>query len=335
MLGQILTLLVIGSFPIVSHAQEVEKTLCVDIGATRVKAAVLYPEISLEELQEISTIEFNSEGWLNESLPQIFNPSVPESLIQRIKCPFNRISFGITGLIMDSRTYILPERGIPYHLKQKCEEEAGVECFAETDTVIWTRGAMHWQKLIGQKITFPCLGITLGTGIGIVVLRSATDTPLLQTSLFDVPFKRFRHLCKDQTIEGTYDRLNRHELIGIPFFEWAKNQKFFESEEQINEEYNLRIIAFLEDMKEFLKNDLNININSIMIGGGNSRFISLKDLQTKLNSQIILLSPQHISQFGISPDIISLLGCLASPNCPSVEMLPSWEVALEVYTHSF
>jgi hypothetical protein len=58
-----------------------------------------------------------------------------------------------------------------------------------------------------------------------------------------------------------------------------------------------------------LENHFNIEVASLIIGGGNSRFLmASKDFHCKT----ILLTPSHLKAEGVSSDIIQLLGCHAN-----------------------
>jgi len=223
-----------------------KEILCADFGGTRIKAAVLHPNITLEELQNISTLAFESEGWMN--------------------------------------------------------------------------------KEFQREISFPCLGITLGTGIGVALLLSAKDIINIEISVLDTSFRRLFALVGDQPIQQEYGRPAPHDAIGRLYFNWMEKQNNF-SELSLQNDFNQRVLAFLLDLQEFL----NIEITSVMIGGGNSRFIHADALSEQLKKDILLLSPSEIGKFRVSPDIISLLGCLQLSDHKPVEMMPTWSEMLPWY----
>ncbi len=64
--------------------------------------------------------------------------------------------------------------------------------------------------------------------------------------------------------------------------------------------------AFLQDMREFISSTFSIQVASIMVGGGFSRFITPSE-NPPLPTMIF--SPQYLAQNNLSPDILQLLGC--------------------------
>jgi hypothetical protein len=306
--------------------------LCVDIGGTRIKAAILHPDITLEELQGISTLAFESKEWLNEDISRLFSPDTPGNLYEKIGVKYDEVSIGVRGPVKDGAYCVVPKEHLPREMKQKCQEAAKCPVFLECDTGIWARGALYWQSLIKQNISFPCLGITLGTGIGVVLISAPDDIINIEISVIDSPFERLCKLTKNQPLKQEYGRPAPHDAIGMPFFLWSQKERPFFKPQLVQTEYNARILAFIKDMQAYLTDKLGIEISSIMMGGGNSRLIIPQDLESELNKRIVLLSPDNIAKYGVSFDIISLLGCLMIRVNPPVKMLPSWSEMLPWYT---
>jgi hypothetical protein len=57
--------------------------LCIDIGGTRIKAAILNNNIDLNSLRNTKVEIIRSLGWLNSSLPSIISKNHPASIIQQ------------------------------------------------------------------------------------------------------------------------------------------------------------------------------------------------------------------------------------------------------------
>lgn len=301
------------------------RTLCADIGGSRIKAAILHPGISLEELRQTPFLEMSSQQWLNEFFPNLFDPHLIGSISQKISSSYDLISFGISGPVVNSRLYINPLNTVPRELKNECEKIGKCTVFIENDVIIWGRGAIYWQNLIGKKMTFPCLGITLGTGVGVVLLTSPHDICNIDISYIDITLRRLQEISQEQPAWSSTGKLIAHELLGNPFFDWAKREHPEWSEKILADTYNKRVIAFLKDMQEFIKTQLNTTPHIFMIGGGNSRFIKYNLLHKKLNKKLLLLNPQALALFNISPNAISLLGCIAPELLPPSKMIPAWE----------
>lgn len=302
-----------------------DRTLCADIGGSRIKAAILHPGISLEELRQTSFIEMSSQEWLNEFFPNLFNPYLTGSISQRLSAPYDLISFGISGPVVNSNLYMNPLNTVPRELKGECEKMGRCTVFIENDVIIWGRGAIYWQNLIGKKMTFPCLGITLGTGVGVVLLTSPQDICNIDISYIDITLRRLQQISQEQPAWSDTGKLIAHELLGNPFFDWAKREHPEWSGKVLGDIYNKRVVAFLKDMQEYVKTQLNTTLHIFMIGGGNSRFVDKKFLQKKLNKKLLLLNPQTLALFNISPNAISLLGCIAPELLPPSKMIPAWE----------
>lgn len=310
---------------------EQTKVLCVDIGGSRIKAAVLYPEITLEELKKIEPTSFSSKEWLNEDLPLLFNAEIPGNIQDRIGSTFDELSIGVRSPVMDGTYCVVPKEHLPREMKKECQENAKCPISLECDTGIWARGALYWTHLINQNVAFPCLGITLGTGIGVAVFLSPSDIINVEISVINSPFTKMFALSRHQPIKQEYGRPAPHDAIGMPYFVWSQNERPYYDEKLTQNEFHERVLAFVEDMDDHLRNDQRIEIKSVMIGGGNSRFIDSSRLVNALNKQIILLSPNAIAQYGVPFDVISLLGCLMIRVNQPVKMLPSWEEMLPFY----
>ena len=143
-------------------------SLCLDIGGTRIKAAILKPNMTLEQIKHVKVITMSAEGWFSEKLPTLFDPNNTDGLTNRVNCPFDNVLFGISGPVCNRSEYINPNiKGIPRFLKTECEKILKKKVIFDIDTVIWSCGALYWNDLMGEKIQYPCLGITLGTGAGV------------------------------------------------------------------------------------------------------------------------------------------------------------------------
>lgn len=302
-----------------------ERILCADVGGTRVKAAVLHKDILFEELTYVDVIDFDSSQWWNGTFPTIFSKTFSGSLPQRIKKTYSLISFGISGSIKDHAIYLNTTKNIPLHLKDECEAVAKKPVFIENDAALWAKGALYWSELVEEEIYFPCLGITLGTGVGVVLLKSPQELVNVEISFIDCPFIRLHAASEEQPKVIEFGRKSPHKPIGRAFFEWVREHHPTWTKEKIQKVFNQRVIAFITDMHEFISKDLGLQLNAIMVGGGNSRFVSYDDLLKAFRKQILLLNPKNIEEFGVSPDIISLLGALDMSNDVTVEMLPDNE----------
>lgn len=309
--------------------------LCVDIGGTRIKAAILNPQITLENLKDVVTVDFPSSNWLTKSLPLLFDSSTHDNLQQMFKESFGQISFGITGPIRNGSLYLNIKRGIPVQLKQYCEEISGYPVFIENDVAVWGRGFIFWKKLIQSEIQYPCLAITLGTGIGVALMHNSTEMTLIEIALIDHPFIHLQQLSKEQPVKIEFGKKSPHHPIGRAFFKWI-GEVYPDNDERTTQKiYNERITAFLKDMLEYLITDLNVNIRSIAIGGGNSRWVLSADLSNELMIPVEAVNPKYLSDYQVSSDIISLLGCLDTTEKSFPKMIPTYEELLNLFPDAF
>lgn len=315
---------------IVCQEPQTARILCVDIGGSRIKSAVLHPEITLKELQNTSTISFESKKWLNEGITQLFDPDIPGNLYEKMGVECDEVSIGVRGPVMDGAYCLVPKEHLPREMREKCQDAAKRPVFLECDTGIWARGALCWQDLIGQEVLFPCLGITFGTGIGAALISAPDDITNIEISVIDAPFVRLLELAKDQPLKQEYGRPAPHDAIGMPYFHWRQKNNSSNDAQTIQNEFNVRALAFIEDMQDYLK-ELEVDIASIMMGGGNSRFIIPQGIESSLKKPVILLSPDRISRYGVPFDVISLLGCLKIRVNPPIKVLPSWNEMLPWY----
>ena len=59
----------------------VRKIMCVDIGGTRIKAAILPEQLDAEILSRKRVVVMRSLGWLNEHMPKLLSSAHPASLV--------------------------------------------------------------------------------------------------------------------------------------------------------------------------------------------------------------------------------------------------------------
>ena len=183
------------------------------------------------------------------------------------------------------------------------------------------------------RIQYPCLGITLGTGAGVVLMRSPKDMLLIEISFIDFPFIQLFSSAQEQPIINEFGKKSPHRPIGQAYFNWVHDQHSSWDENKIQQVFNQRIEAFCKDMQVCLQENFNIKIKSIMFGGGNSRFIDEDYLHRKLMNDIIVLSPASLTSKGVSSDIISLLGCTCLTNDIKTEYFPSIEEIMYMHDH--
>lgn len=283
-----------------------KKTLCIDIGGTRIKAAVLKDNIDLQSLKSTKVEVIRSLGWLNSSLPQILSRQHPGSLLQKSSClkQYNCVSLSVPVKVIDRgaeiKGHYADKYGIPRNLKKAFEEVCNCKVTVRNDSVCWLSGALNYSHLCSIKVEFPCLIIAFGTGVGIAEAEQAAYVNGLDLSSQDMDFSNLSNISGQLTDKGW----KVHACLGEKYFQWIKNERRGWTYTNIQEDYTKRIAAFIKDIKE--KNLFSFEgIRTVFIGGGNAEYIQSSTLEEKIHKRIHMLTASNLK---INPDLIPLLG---------------------------
>jgi len=282
------------------------RILCIDIGGTRIKSAILWDNMDLDSLKDTKIEIIRSLGWLNSSLPQIISKTHPYSLVNKNSNlgNYNSISLSVPAKIINSDMEILghhiEKRGLPKNLKKSIEDEANCEVFICNDAVCWLSGSISYCSLCSISIDFPCLLITLGTGVGAAFSKHINHIEDLEISNVH---GRFPQLSKasNQVIDTGW---KVHACLGEKYFNWVKNEQKHWTYLKIQEDYNNKVLSFLLDIKQKNLADFE-SIKTIFIGGGNADYLNNDVLSSSLNKNVYVLSSSNLQ---INPDVIPLLG---------------------------
>jgi len=272
--------------------------LCLEVGHTRIKAALLPECPELEDLKKIETISLRSKPWLKQNIRLLFTQSENNPLMPLLAANPSKISLSIFGSEKNSKYPSGEIDDFPDNLEELLEETVGHGVTIERDTNAWAIGALEYLKLKSQKPAFPCLAITLGTGVGVVLIEDEHTIKTIEFWTMPWPFPRLRLLVEDRLRDPVLALCKKHL------------DALFEGEEFLDEgmvayqpAYNRQFNAFIEDISEHLHTLFGCSIRSVFVGGGHSRFI-------KPSESLILLDPETLQADGVSPDIIQLQGCL-------------------------
>jgi hypothetical protein len=258
------------------------------------------PELvnTLDDLKNIPICSTLSAPFLEQNLGDLFKRgSGPlETLLEERT---GKIALSIFGPLYENRFHGCAEMyKVPKNIKEALEREAGCEFRIEGDAVSWGLGALQYLSLKSEAIVFPSVAITLGTHPGVAFIESEAQITSLEfwPEYYDFPKMQlatevrpaYHVLSKGylDTIAGGEERLDEHMKGYSPTF----NQHFQ---------------AFTEDLSALIEKLFSKKIASILVGGGHSRFIA--PAQDR-----IVLSPQALSEEGIAPDMLQLLGCRRS-----------------------
>lgn len=277
-----------------------DKVLCVEIGHSRIKAGILPLNPSLQELRTIQTIESASQPWLGQNIGHLFsqNSSPLHSLL--LSEPIV-LSISIFGTEKYSKCPSGNIDDYPDNLEELMAASFNGPYSIERDTNAWALGALEYLSLQSKQPEYPCLAITLGTGIGIVLIENATTMKTIEYCTMPWIFPNLKPLTTNLVHEPVLV-LGKNFLAQI----FQGEMHIDEGMKQYREKYNSYFWAFVKDASLNIDQMFGCKIASVLVGGGNSRFIDA--LNTPL--PLYLLNPQSLEKEGVSPDIIQLLGCV-------------------------
>jgi hypothetical protein len=280
--------------------------LCIDIGGTRIKAAILKNDMDLNFLKNTKVEIIRSLGWLNSSLPSLISKNHPASIIQQYTnlTDYDYISISVPVNVINDGTEIngnyVERRGLPQDLKKAFEEKSKCEVFIMNDSICWLSGALNYYGLNEVKVEFPCLLIALGTGVG---LGYASQMYHMENLELSNHYHRFSQLS--QASVQLIDRgWKVHACLGEKYFYSLKNEHKDWTYLNIQDDFTKRITALLLDIKD--KNLINfIDLKTIFIGGGNASYVNSDILIDDLQKNVLILTSRSLQ---INPDLIPLLG---------------------------
>lgn len=296
------------------------KVLCIDLGSTRTKAAVLRKGMSLQELRAVEIMIFDSKPLWNPDFPTQFNRSKPEGLAARVQNVYQAISVCISGIVQDQRFY--GNERIPSDLKSQCEQYSGLgQVLLENDAVAWARGALTLQSLLGYSIKYPTLAVTFGTGPGAAVMFDPSHAMDLELYSVDWPFSETNACRGNQPkpndkeylalIHSTPPRISEEatsacELLFASSVQWIRSQT--SKEEEVQQIFTTRVATYLRDIMESLEHKLQCKVETIFIGGGNAELLNQSQLDLLITKSLHVLNSVALKSLGIVPELISLIG---------------------------
>lgn len=277
-----------------------DKVLCVEVGHSRIKAGILPLNPSLEELRSVKTVESISPPWLGQNIKALFSDKTSPLQPLLISKP-STLSLSIFGTEKYSKYPSGKVDDYPDNLEALIASSFGDPFYVERDTNAWALGALEYLNLQGEEPTYPCLAITLGTGVGLVLIENENTIKTIEFWTMPWRFPKLEAMSANFVKEPVL-------ILGKNFL-----AQFFHGEDKIDEgmkdyrgKYNAHFWAFIEDVGSHIERMFGCKISSVLVGGGNSRFIDSSDTPLPLH----LLNPQLLEKDGISPDIIQLLGCI-------------------------
>jgi hypothetical protein len=289
------------------------QTLCIDVGGTRIKSAVLPKNPSLDDLKAAESMSVRTLGWLNHSLPNLLKPDCWAGLADyynRKQICYNHISISVPGPVDKEGCFLREDltsgaAKCPKQLLHALKQASGKSVTIINDADAWILGFLRYADLIGESLTYPVLSIAFGTGIG---TSMATDSKTIHSveisSLESMIWKKLRKSAQRDFTNSWYV----HGIIGRTFFEWVEKSHPEWDYPTIREQFSARVLAACEDLEPILKQRFG-NTGTIVLAGGNAEFVSVSKLEKSLNCRVFSLTDRHTQ---LTPDLISLLGVEAA-----------------------
>lgn len=282
------------------QADITSNVLCVDIGATWIKASVIKMPLSIKDLTVSKIYLQRTLGWLNKSLPEILSSQNSASIINHSIGQFDNVGIAVPGVVNNGQFFRVGS-SVPKELIKEFQRllPAGCNVKMVNDADAWMRGAITYHRLKKEPLEYPCISIVLGTGVGLAVALSATDIRSIE--IFGMP-NHFIHLEK---ISG--QKINSpgeiHDLIGKNFFDWAdrkhRDDWFYDV---IRREFTNRVFGFLLDIQYLIPYE---KIKTFIFCGGNAEYIQEYVAEKVPKGKLITLNKYSTD---VDPNFIPLLG---------------------------
>jgi len=285
------------------------KTLCIDIGGTRIKSAILSDNPTLQELSKAPSFIMPSVGWRNHSMPSLLDLKHPYSVAAHYQThgfEYDRVAIAGPGKISSSGHVFAPHLDnsgakVPKDLRKAFEQICGLPVSLTDDSSAWLLGSQAYLEMQNSSIEYPAISIALGTGIAISMALSPDKFEYLDICKF--PTRTWKNLGKVAKFK-IKKRGQIHHLLGTNFFNYANNKQLNWDHSFLRKHYTERVKVTLQDLIPKSENILGDSIKSIILCGGNSFYISTDSLKIR-DINIINISDQPI---GPRSHFVGLLG---------------------------
>lgn len=289
--------------------------LCIEVGHTRFKATTMVTPLTLKSLKATQIIVGRSAPWLQQNLYLLFTKSLDSPLSPFLEKRPDMVSLSIFGPISNRSKHVFWQKArLPEHLKDSLQNTTSRRVMIDGDAVSWAIGALEYLKLNSAQVTFPCLALTLGTGVGAALIGNVDQIKAIEIWIMDPSYPRLgKYAVTKNSLKSPRQLLEKAFLDKISGGEEFTDIKM----KTYRPEYNLHFQAFVEDACEEIEKKLQLQnkILSVLVGGGYSRFI---DEPKDKSRTTFVLNPQKLIKEGFLPDIVQLLGCLRHCHMPAI-----------------
>lgn len=293
-------------------------TLCIDIGGTRIKSAVLPENPTIEQVKNATPMVIRTLGWLNHSLPKLIDPGHWPSLAahyRELGIHYDAVALSVPGVIDSEGRFKRPDlvegtAKVPERLLEALGKSAGCPVTLIKDADAWMMGFQAYAETQGVEARYPAVLMAFGTGFGISAASSADNVASIEAS--ERPAHSWKRLAASAGFNLT-EGWHVHKIIGRPFFEFVEASKAEWDHLKIREEYTRRVNAALKDILPWIEGGLGRSVRTIVLAGGNAEYISVRTLSEE-GRHVISLTDRLSS---LPPDLITVLGVEASSRKPS------------------
>lgn len=279
-------------------------TLCIDIGQTRIKAAVLKDDVaSLDDLRKAKSHVVPTLGWLNASFPRLIDESYWPSLTYNHPIePFERLAITVPTKVVDGRIHAaspLLKWGMPQDPAVALQRHADLPALRiriANDAHAWLQGAIAYCDLARKPFAFPCALIAVGTGIAFAVAESAERFEVVEFADERIDWTPLR---KEADITAEV-----YEMLGVPFFDAVRRDHKDWDFAHICEVYTRRFTVFLNIVMR------RWQFRTLFIGGGHANYLHRSDIRTETPVDHVIALRGRNRDIDIDADLIPLLGLL-------------------------
>ena len=285
------------------------KTLCIDIGGTRIKSVILPRNPDFETAKNARPQAIRTLGWLNHSLPGLVNPENWAGLAARFKQQdeeYDRVAIDLPayinhdGKILDRDDLVNGDAQLPRDIKLLLEAAAKKPVTVLNDAEAWMYGIASYAELTGISLDWPVMALIFGTGLGVAGGRDPRTLTVfnpMEQSWVGTACEKVAGISLDQPWKV-------HQVVGKDFTSWIGRDRRGWTYDEIRTQFTQRVAAVIEGMSSIVSNRIG-QIRTIVVGGGNAEFVSVSKLSKRIGVSVITLSERNAK---LSPDLTPLLG---------------------------
>ena len=291
------------------------RTLCIDVGGTRIKSVILPQRPDLAAAHNARPFAVRTHGWLNHSLPKLVDPEHWASVAayyRRQGENYERIAMDLpagispSGEVFGRDDLVHSDARLPQQLRSALEAASGRPVTLLNDAEAWMFGIASYADLTGLSLAWPVLALIFGTGLGVAAGRDPRTLMTLdpmELSWACTECEKVAGIPLDQAWKA-------HQVVGREFFEWIEREQRGWTHEEIRQQFTRRVAAVIEGLSTLTRSRLG-QVRTIVVGGGNTEFVPVRMLTKATGIKVVALSEGSSK---LPPDLTPLLGLEAAAN---------------------